>query len=188
MEEFGKKKKKKGKRRVNKTITINDLLLDDNVDIDIYKKNDSDTYSYYFLLNRAIENIPQKYKNEDKKKIVFKDPIVFSKSKTTTRFVNFENVCLHMIRPFDHVIKFLKKSLDCPKISMHSSKELIINKHVTYEQIKKALLIYMKNYIKCYSCQKFETRLIKEKNRLLYVHCSLCLARRCCNNLDDYFL
>ena len=160
-----------------------------NTDIKKYGEEEN-LYVYDFLLDRAFKVMCEKNQNNaNKKKFTLKEPIVYNKQKNKTKILNFVEIYNNIDRPPDHLIKFFMISLDCRKIFIdNNSKELIINRNVDYEIIKKAILRYVKNYVKCNSCQKFETKLIKE-NRLLYVKCLFCHAKRCCNDeSNDYIL
>ena len=206
MEEFG-KKKKRGKKNI-KFIIDDDIIINNNNNNNnnndyndryccsslyqdncqrISKKkeededNDDNLYTFDELLKLVLEYLPSEC---EKKKLKITPARILYTNKRSTIITNFTKICWDIGAQPHHLIKFFIHHLDCSKINWHSEKELIINKRIDDNRIQNTIKRYMKYFKKCSTCEKYETKFVKEK-RIQYIYCLLCHAKRSCPSFDD---
>lgn len=91
-----------------------------------------------------------------------------------TIFVNFGEICNYLKRPKEHVEKFLEKGLAIPgKID---GDRIIFAGKISIQKIQDKMDEYVKEFIICKECGKYDTELIKE-NSFYFVHCLVCGAK-----------
>jgi len=101
------------------------------------------------------------------------------KSKTIiegykTIFVNFGEICSYLKRPKAHVEKFLEKEVAIPgKIDVD---RLIFAGKVSAIKLDDKIKEYIKEFIVCKECGKYDTELLKE-GPYYFVHCLACGAK-----------
>jgi len=91
-----------------------------------------------------------------------------------TIFINFGEICSYLKRPKEHVEKFLEKELAIPgKID---GDRIIFAGKASAQKIQDKMEEYVKEFIICKECKKYDTELIKE-NAFYFVHCLVCGAK-----------
>jgi translation initiation factor 2 subunit 2 len=99
---------------------------------------------------------------------------------TKTIITNFSQICDILRRDKMHVAKFLFKELATPgKIE---GERLILARKLNSAKINEKIEAYTKEFIICSECKKPDTELIKE-NRLMFIHCLACGAKKTVNNI-----
>lgn len=127
--------------------------------------------SYEEMLEKAYKEI----KPITGKGIRFELPKVKSNIEGyKTIFVNFGEICRYMKRPLTHVEKFLEKEVGFPgKIE---GNRIIFAGKVSSQKIEEKLHEYVKEFIICKECGKYDTELVKE-GVFYFVHCLVCGAK-----------
>jgi len=95
-----------------------------------------------------------------------------------TIIINFSQICDILRRDKMHVAKYLFKELATPGII--ENERLILNRKLTSVKINEKIAQYAKEFVICSECKKPDTELIKE-NRLLFMHCLACGAKKTVN-------
>jgi translation initiation factor 2 subunit 2 len=72
------------------------------------------------------------------------------------------------------IAKFFGKELFAQTIVQGNS--LVINKRVSYEQIRKKLKQFIDTFVKCPVCGKPDTSLIEKGRKIYYIKCHACGA------------
>jgi len=91
-----------------------------------------------------------------------------------TIFVNFGEICSYLKRPKAHVEKFLEKNVGFP--GKVEGDRIVFAGKVSSMKIEEKLKEYVKEFIICQECGKYDTELIKE-NDFYFVHCIVCGAK-----------
>lgn len=91
-----------------------------------------------------------------------------------TTFTNFKQVCELFRREPSHVMKFLVKHLATAGFVDPEGK-LVLQGHFSESQLKELLGRYVDFYVKCPTCGRPDTRLVK-KLRIVYMVCEACGA------------
>jgi translation initiation factor 2 subunit 2 len=92
-----------------------------------------------------------------------------------TIFVNFGEICSYLKRPKAHVEKFLEKEVAIPgKID---GDRLIFAGKVSGVKLDDKIKEYIKEFIICKECGKYDTELVKEGGHFYFVHCLACGAK-----------
>merc|ERR1740138_31356 len=146
-------------------------------------------YTYDNLLIRAYcilkKNNPE-LKGE-KRKTILKPPQVAREGSKRTSFINFQELCILMGRPPDHVMQFLLSEIGSSG-SLDGSMCLIIKGRYLPKDFERVLRRYMLEYVLCNSCKSAETSLDKDQNkRLMFIKCCQCKASRTVSNIKSGF-
>ncbi|MEM2956295.1 MAG: translation initiation factor IF-2 subunit beta [Candidatus Pacearchaeota archaeon] len=94
---------------------------------------------------------------------------------TKTIITNFNEICSILRRDKEHVIKFLFKELATSGVI--EGERLILNSKLTSVKINEKIEAYVNEFVICPECKKPDTELIKE-NRLMFIHCLACGAKK----------
>lgn len=158
------------------TISSSDSIIDDD-QAGISSSGGGD-YSYDELLKLAFSKMTDV--QVAKKKFKIKNPKAYFCGKKTI-YRNFTETCWDLNRDPRHVSQFFSVEFDCilpggNKINRDG--ELILNKNISYEAIKRCLLEYVNSYVKCKTCgDSSDTKLQKDsKARLYCISCRSCGA------------
>lgn len=126
---------------------------------------------YYTYLDRLYEIISQKKKLNNGIKI--KHPITCIRGRKTI-WANFQIINKSINRLDNHFLKYIISELSCDcNLSQEEDGQLYINGIFKEKHIENVIKNYITNYIKCKSCNSFDTYMIKE-NRINKVNCNVC--------------
>jgi len=127
---------------------------------------------YEALLDRAIENLPDKETTDAR--FVIPEPKIFVEGKTTV-LDNFSNIVDVLNRNTDHVMKYLTRELGTAgKIE---GSRAIFQGRFPKESIQSNIKSYVEEYVICSECGRPDTQLVKVE-RVLVLKCSACGAHR----------
>ena len=158
--DFGKKKKKNKKEE--------DTLQNTSQNTS-QKEND---YTYDFLLKRFYE-----LKSEKIKKITIKAPKIVRISTKKICWINFIIFCKEINREESHIKNFIDLEINAKTVSsINKEGHLIINAILKEEQITTIITRYLNEFLRCKSCKKFDTKIIKE-NKIKFIECNGCKAK-----------
>ena len=126
---------------------------------------------YEKLLTKAYKEV----KPIESEGIRFELPKVKSSIEgNKTIFVNFMEVCNYLKRPKNHVEKYLEKALATPGKIVGD--RLIFGGKISNTKIQDKVQEYVKEFIICKECGKYDTELVKEGD-YYFVHCLVCGAK-----------
>ncbi|MCC6013968.1 MAG: translation initiation factor IF-2 subunit beta [Candidatus Verstraetearchaeota archaeon] len=126
---------------------------------------------YEALLERALSKIPEKAKKYSKYEIPEVDSIIIG-SKTVIH--NFKEIADKLNRKSDFLLKYLVRELATSGTIEET--RVVLQGKFTKEQIDKLIKEFVKNYVVCPSCGKFDTKIVKE-GRLSFLVCDVCGAK-----------
>ncbi|MDP2217553.1 MAG: translation initiation factor IF-2 subunit beta [Methanolobus sp.] len=127
---------------------------------------------YEALLNRAIENLPDKETTDIR--FVIPEPKIMMEGKTTI-LDNFLNIADVLNRDPDHVMKYLTREMGtaCKIEGMRA----IFQGRFSKDQIRSNIEAYVEEFVMCSECSRPDTQLTKME-RVLVLKCSACGAHR----------
>ena len=126
---------------------------------------------YEKLLNKAYEEV----KPIEGQGIRFELPKVKSNLEgNKTIWTNFTEICNYLKRPVNHVEKFIEKAVATPGKIVGD--RLIFAGKILNSKLQDKLAEYVKEFIICKECGKYDTELLKEGN-FYFVHCLVCGAK-----------
>jgi translation initiation factor 2 subunit 2 len=135
-------------------------------------------YKYEELLSRMFQlllaNNPELA--GDRKRFVMKPPQVVRDGAKKVVFVNFPEICKAMRRQGEHVFNFMLAELGTTG-SIDGSQRMVIKGRFQPKAVEHVIRKYVSEYVMCSSCKSPDTELHKE-NRLYFVQCNKCGARR----------
>lgn len=129
------------------------------------------SYDYEALLQRGFSKIPEKVFKSTKYETPKAEVAVIG-SKTLIN--NFKEIASRLNRAPNHVLKFIVRELatsgtiEDPRASL--------NGKFSKEVIDELIVRYIKAYVLCSSCNKPDTKLVKE-DRLTFIVCEVCGAK-----------
>jgi translation initiation factor 2 subunit 2 len=127
---------------------------------------------YEALLDRAIENLPDKETTDAR--FVIPEPKMFAEGKTTV-LDNFGNIASVLNRDPDHIMKYLTRELGTAgKID---GSRAIFQGRFTKDMMQSNINSYVEEYVICSECGRPDTQLVKVE-RVLILKCSACGAHR----------
>ncbi|AFV24295.1 translation initiation factor IF-2 subunit beta [Methanolobus psychrophilus R15] len=127
---------------------------------------------YEALLNRAIENLPDKETTDIR--FVIPEPKIMMEGKTTI-LDNFLNIADVLNRDPDHVMKYLTREMGTAgKIE---GMRAIFQGRFSKDQIRSNIEAYVEEFVMCSECSRPDTQLTKME-RVLVLKCSACGAHR----------
>jgi len=130
---------------------------------------------YRGLLSRIYE-ILKKRKNADQN--LKMPPPLFGREPKKTIFINFQAICDSLHREKEHLFWFLLNELEANG-STDGIGRLIIRNIFYPNQIETVLKKYIKNYVRCDNCKRFDTLLTRDSQTRLYnLVCNYCGAGR----------
>ena len=126
---------------------------------------------YQNLLDKALENLPEKVRKEERFEMPEAD-VVISGNRTMIR--NFSEIATALERDQDHILKFLLKELA-------TSGEIKDNKAEFQGKFNTGLINakirqYTEGYVLCPECKRPDTEIIRE-GRVYLIKCGACGAR-----------
>lgn len=126
------------------------------------------TTAYEELLQKAKEKLPK----VESKKERFEIPKVRGHVEgNKTIITNFFNICDDFNRESDHLLKYLQRELATP--TDIDGKRLILKRKLSSKLINEKIEQYAKTYVLCPVCNKPDTKLIKEEDKL-FIRCMAC--------------
>lgn len=127
--------------------------------------------NYKKLLEKAKSMIP---KPEQKQRLIIpKLDIILIGKRTIIK--NFSKIVETIRRDEKHFAKFLFKELAIS--GSIQDQRLILNGIISKEMIEKRVNDYIKKYVICEECKKYDTMLIKENN-IIIKKCESCGAKK----------
>lgn len=126
---------------------------------------------YITLLERGLSKIPEKAIKSSKYELPQVESNIIG-SKTT--IYNFKDIAGKVNRDPNHLLKFIVRELatsgtiEETRASLHGK--------FTKAQLDDLIVRYVKSYVICASCNKPDTKLIKE-DRLTFIVCEVCGAK-----------
>ncbi|WP_292463117.1 translation initiation factor IF-2 subunit beta [Methanolobus sp.] len=127
---------------------------------------------YEALLDRAIENLPDKETTDIR--FVIPEPKIMMEGKTTI-LDNFLNIADILNREPDHVMKYLTREMGTAgKIE---GMRAIFQGRFSKDQIRSNIEAYVEEFVMCSECSRPDTQLTKME-RVLVLKCSACGAHR----------
>ncbi len=126
---------------------------------------------YEEMLQRAKQSLPKK---EVKERFIVPELKIINIGKQTI-IKNFVPVVKLLHREPESVAKFLYKELAIP--GSINKNELVLQGKISAEMIKKRFEDYLKEYVICTECGKYDTHLEKGKN-FSFIKCAACGAKR----------
>ncbi|MDK2833813.1 MAG: translation initiation factor 2 subunit 2 [Methanolobus sp.] len=127
---------------------------------------------YEALLDRAIDNLPDKETTDTR--FVIPEPRIMMEGKTTI-LDNFLNIADVLNREPDHVMKYLTREMGTAgKIE---GMRAIFQGRFSKDQIQSNINAYVEEFVMCSECSRPDTQLTKME-RVLVLKCSACGAHR----------
>lgn len=93
-----------------------------------------------------------------------------------TVFSNFRRLCEQIKRSELDVKGFFTEELGCIS-TIDQNGVLILTGKFNQTQLQTVLGNYIKQFVQCQNCKKYDTNLIKE-NRIKFIDCNVCKSRR----------
>ncbi len=121
----------------------------------------------------------------EKSKIVMKQPQVSMSGTKKTLFANFMDICKAMHRNSEHFLSFLLAELGTEG-SLDGNQRLLLKGRFQVKSVENIMKRYVTEYVLCHTCKSLESTLVKE-NRLVFVQCDTCGARRCVDTISKGF-
>lgn len=172
--DFGKKKPKKPKAPQEPEEKKSSQLSEDEKEVS-KEQTDNKFYPYEFLARRIFSMINSSGEQE-KVKVKMKPPVVYREGTKKTIWVNFPEICKIMNRSPEHVLSFLLAEVGTTG-SIDGSGRFVIKGRFQPKHIENILRRYIREYVKCLTCESPETTL-KRENRLLFMICGVCGSKR----------
>lgn len=126
---------------------------------------------YESLLQRGFSKIPEKAFKSSKYETPKADVTVIG-SKTLVN--NFKEITSRLNRAPNHVLKFMVRELATSGTVEDARASL--NGKFSKEMIDELIVRYIKAYVLCSSCNKPDTKLVRE-DRLTFIACEVCGAK-----------
>lgn len=158
---------------VGKIVDENDLNIDIDIGIGIIDNNHTDLGQDSILdYDTLLQNI--KTKDYDSHKTINIPPPKLAREGTKTLYLNFKQTCNSMNRSMDHVHKFILLELGARSGSFsNESGHMWIKGRQNQNQIMSILRNYVKEFVQCRACQKFDTQFVDKQ-----IKCSYCCYTR----------
>ncbi len=126
---------------------------------------------YQALLNRALEDIPEK--NVSGKRFELPSPTIRTSGKKTL-ILNFTEISSRLNRDSKEVLKFMVREL--ATAGNVEDQRVIFQGKFSAVTIHRLLDIYTKRYVICPVCRGLDTKIIKE-NKFNFLLCEACGAK-----------
>jgi translation initiation factor 2 beta subunit (eIF-2beta)/eIF-5 len=181
-----KHKKPRPKRLTPPGLALYEAQIQDTLD-----PNHSACPSYHDLLQRAHKKLEEKFPNLKKKKTLRCPPPIlrpYNGHKRAT-FVNASQICRLLNRPIAHLELFLAEELATTTFHVDETRKklqdefsgVLILKYrmnkAAEGNINKVLMKYITEYVRCPSCQGFNSDMVKNKQfRTSMLRCKDCHA------------
>jgi translation initiation factor 2 subunit 2 len=174
--EFGLKKKRVTKKLTTLEITPKFTTLEV-----IPTEQD---YTYDFLKSRLYEKLMSENKDflDLSLSLHIQPPRVERSGTKTTIWSNFYSATKATKRDPQHMADFFKKECNIKKLSIDGQKRLVMSGRFYDKNIERVLKTYVKNYVQCVSCKKFDTDIIKERG-LCFLKCRICSGKNCIKDI-----
>jgi len=158
---------------------------------EVLDPNHSACPSYHDLLQRAQQKLEEKFPNLKKKKTLRCPPPILRPYNGHKRamFVNASQICRLLNRPIAHLELFLAEELATTTFHVDETKKKLQNQFsgvliLKYRMnksaegnISKVLMKYIAEYVRCPSCQGFNSDMVKNKQfRTSMLRCKDCHA------------
>lgn len=91
-----------------------------------------------------------------------------------TVITNFPQICSHLRRNQDHLLKFLLRELATP--GKMEGNNLVLQRKILSSQINEKIKQYVEEFVICRECKKPDTELVKQ-GEFMFVHCLACGAK-----------
>ena len=130
-----------------------------------------DVSDYESLLKKTADVLSKS--NVNQQRLQIPEPDIMQEGKVTI-VRNFMDIVEMINRDPKHVAKFLMKELGIG-VSI-DSRRLLINRKVSYEQVKEKISQYMDSYVRCYECRAPDTE-IQRIGRVDVLVCKACGAQ-----------
>ncbi|PDM26834.1 translation initiation factor IF-2 subunit beta [Candidatus Bathyarchaeota archaeon B24-2] len=126
---------------------------------------------YWEMLKRARKQLPvEVFKH---KRFEVPDPIV-SIVGSRTILHNFVEICDHLNRDRQHLLKFLSREMATSGVI--EGTRAIFQGNFQHDVVKRLIDRYVQEYVICPICKRPDTRIVKEK-RFHFLVCEACGAR-----------
>jgi len=126
---------------------------------------------YESLLDRGLSKIPEKATKSSKYETPQSEVQVVG---TKTVISNFKEIAQRLNRNPNHLLKFISREL-ATSGSLEDSRASMQGRF-TKEAIDELVVRYIKAYVLCGSCNKPDTKLVREV-RLTFILCEVCGAK-----------
>jgi len=126
---------------------------------------------YESLLDRGLSNIPEKATKSSKYETP-QSEVQVTGAKTV--ILNFKEIAQRVNRNPNHLLKFIARELGTSG-SLEDSRASMQGRF-TKEAIDELIVRYIKAYVLCASCNKPDTKLVREV-RLTFIQCEVCGAK-----------
>ena len=91
-----------------------------------------------------------------------------------TIVTNFKQICDHLRRDPNHIMKFLLRGLATP--GTMQGDRLVLQRKVPSKKINEKIVEYVQEFVFCKECGKPDTELIKQ-DQFMFLHCLACGAK-----------
>lgn len=126
---------------------------------------------YEELLKRARKELPELSEEVER----FEVPKVFGHVQgNRTVISNFHQIANALGRPVEHLLKYVLRELATP--GNLTSSALIIGTKIPASRINEKIRQYVKDFITCPECRRYDTKLVKE-DKIDFIKCSVCGAK-----------
>lgn len=138
---------------------------------------------YLSLLDRCYDKLG---KNTVENKTLPAPKISFIDAKRTM-WINSKDMCRVLNRELDHILKYISAELGT-SCSLNLKGAIIIKGKYYEKQIVNIIKNYIKEYVKCETCNILDTKLQKDTiTRLTYIICDSCNSKRALINITKGF-
>lgn len=128
--------------------------------------------SYEKLLDRALENIPEKFKIKERFEIP--QVSIFIEGNQTI-IKNFLDIVETLRRSPKHLLGFLSRELAAP--ASIDGNRMIMQRVLRAEPINKKIQIYFQEFVLCHECKRPDTKITELKGEKI-IQCEACGAWR----------
>eukprot|EP00771_Trimastix_marina_P003824 gnl/Trimastix_PCT/530.p1 GENE.gnl/Trimastix_PCT/530~~gnl/Trimastix_PCT/530.p1 ORF type:complete len:223 (+),score=52.55 gnl/Trimastix_PCT/530:84-752(+) len=175
---FAMRKKKKKKSSKAKGSALAELSAASAAQQDVPWADSDRDYTYEEILGRIFKKLREANPDQDTdspSQYVLMPPQIIREGKKTL-FANFEEICRHIHRQMEHVQLFLLTELAC-KGNLTANNVLVIRDRFQPKQIENVLKRYLREFVRCNVCKRFDTVLTKD-GRMCAVQCGRCGVSR----------
>lgn len=145
----------------------------------LHEAEEEREFTYFELLQRLYTTHRERMQEEDvDRRLVLPVPQMARQGGRHVVLTNFGALCQRMQREMVHVQTFLASETSAIT-SINGTQGLVLRGRFTSPQMASLLRKYLREYVQCLTCQRFNTTLVKDPVvRLWLVQCADCQAHR----------
>ena len=122
----------------------------------------------------------------DRRKFLIKPPQVVKEGSKRVVVINFGDICKTLNRSTEHVYAFMLAEMGTTG-SIDASNRMVIKGRFPPKAIEQIIRRYVAEYVTCSSCKSPAT-VLQKQNRLYFMQCNNCGARRSVQQIKTGFV